>query len=152
MFVPQKIQYALRALFELAKAYDKDSRTLLKISDIAKAQAIPHKFLETLLNTLKKGEFVVSTRGAKGGYRLAKPPSDISVALLMEYMQGPIDPVDCLKDGVNINCPLEKDCIFMPMWKEARDAVYKVYSQTSLQDFVDRYKAKPKSKLMTLSS
>ena len=66
MLVSQKSQYALRAIFELAKEYGKGP----KIAHIAEAQAIPVRFLEVILVHLKRGGFVDSQRGKEGGYFL----------------------------------------------------------------------------------
>ena len=138
MFVPQKCQYALKALFEIAKAYDYPNADLFKIADIADAQNIPLRFLEVLMNTLKKGGFVISVRGKNGGYKLARKPSQITVGQVMHFMQGPVDPAGLLTDETNANSQLQQNCVFQPMWREVREAIVEIYDATSLQTLVDR--------------
>ncbi len=76
MLVSQKCQYALRAIFELAK---RTGQGPVKIAEIAEAQAIPVRFLEVILSQLKQGRFAVSQRGSEGGYQLARPPQELTV-------------------------------------------------------------------------
>ena len=72
MNVSVKGTYALQAIFDLAVEQSGDP---VKIADIAKRQKIPQKFLELILAGLKQGGFVISKRGAEGGYLLARPPA-----------------------------------------------------------------------------
>ena len=135
MLVKQKSRYALRALFELARRGREQPVT---VGDIARAQLIPARFLEAILGELKRGGFVDSRRGAEGGYVLARPAARISVGELLRFVQGPLQPVDCLDEPPRDACPLRPDCVFVPMWKEAARAVSAVYDATSFQDLVDR--------------
>jgi len=151
MFVPQKSQYALRALFELGKNWKPANSELLKIGDIAKAQSVPLRFLEVLLNTLKKGGFVVSFRGKNGGYRLSKSPSKITVAEVLTFMQGPIVPVDCMDKSKAQSCEFKGDCVFLPMWKKATEAIFEVYNGTTIQTFVDLDFKKKREKIIDYS-
>ena len=76
MRISAKADYAIRALLELAAAESPP----LKRAEIAEAQAIPDKFLEVILGELKHAEIVTSLRGADGGYTLARPASEITLA------------------------------------------------------------------------
>jgi Rrf2 family transcriptional regulator, cysteine metabolism repressor len=135
MLVAQKSRYSLRALFELARrGHDRP----VTIGEIAHAQQIPARFLESILVALKRGGFVESRRGAEGGYILARPAARISVGEILRFMQGPLEPVECLSDPPREACPLRPDCVFVPMWQEAARAVSSVYDATSLQSLVDR--------------
>ena len=87
MKVSAKADYAVRAALELA-ATD-DSRPL-KREQISAAQKIPSKFLETIMLELKHAGIVKSTRGAEGGYALARPADDISVADVIRAVEGPL--------------------------------------------------------------
>ena len=75
MAISQKCQYALRAVFELAKHYGQGP---VKIADIAKAQAIPLRFLEVILSQLRQGGFAGSRRGNEGGYLLVRSPREFA--------------------------------------------------------------------------
>jgi Rrf2 family protein len=84
MNISVKSEYALKAIFDLAIRPPAEP---VKIADIAKRQKIPQKFLELILASLKQGGFVESRRGADGGYRLAKPATDITVGELLNYVE-----------------------------------------------------------------
>ena len=129
MHISQKCQYALRAIFELAKHTD---QIPVKIAEIAEAQAIPVRFLEVILSQLKQGRFVTSQRGNKGGYLLARSPDGLTVGEVMQFMQGPMGPVDCVAVGSKNKCRLYGDCAFLPMWKQVAEAISDVCDNTNL--------------------
>ncbi len=79
-----KADYAMRAVLELAAA----ETPPLKRDEIAQAQRIPVKFLETILGELKHAGIVSSQRGAEGGYWLARPASEVTVADVMRVVEG----------------------------------------------------------------
>ena len=133
MQVTQKCQYALRAIFELAK---RNGRGPVKIAEIADAQDIPPRFLEVILSQLKQGAFVASQRGAEGGYMLLRQPDELSVGEVMRFLQGPIGPVECLLDGKK-NCALFGSCVFLPMWEKVAKAMAGVYDSTTFHDLVE---------------
>jgi Rrf2 family protein len=138
MQVTQKSLYALRAVFELAKCVGQGPR---KIAEIAEAQAIPQRFLETILSQLKQAGFVESCRGNDGGYMLIHPPEQLTVGQVMEFMQGPVGPPGCLIDKSRVNeCSLRKGCIFMDMWKRIHDAILDVYNNTTFSDLMKNSK------------
>ena len=91
--ISQKAKYALRALLSLAKA---DGGYPVQISDIAREQAIPKKFLEQILLEMKKERLVESRRGKQGGYLLARPADDITFGEVLRLIDGPIAPLPCL--------------------------------------------------------
>ena len=132
--VSQKCQYALRAVFELAK---RNGRGPTRIAEIAGAQAIPPRFLEVILGQLKQGDFVASRRGPAGGYVLARDPEGFAIGEVIRFVEGPIGPVDCVTDHAEQDCPLQGDCVFLGMWERAREAVSTVYDSTTFQDLVD---------------
>ena len=137
MFVPQKAQYALRAIFELAK---RSGRSPVKIADVAEAQAIPPRFLEVILNQLKQAGFVESRRGSEGGYMLSRQPADLSVGDVMRFMQGDMSPVDCIAGRSRSRCPLYGSCVFLPMWQRAGKAISDVLDGTSFKDLLEKEK------------
>jgi Rrf2 family protein len=87
MRISAKVDYAVRALCELA-AHVGD--TPLKAEEIARAQEIPLSFLENILVDLRRAGFVRSLRGQVGGYRMATPPSDITIADVIRAVEGPL--------------------------------------------------------------
>lgn len=134
MLVTKKNQYALRAVFELAKHQGKGP---IKISHIAEVQAIPERFLEVILGQLKKSGFVQSKRGYQGGYLLVVPASELSVGDLMRFLQRNAPTEACMAPVPESSCPFRGDCVFFPMWRRVREAIYDVYDQTSIQDLLD---------------
>lgn len=134
MGITQKCQYALRALFELAKRFEQGPA---KISDIASEQKIPPRFLEVILNELKQGGFADSRRGKEGGYFLRRRPTELTVGEVIRFVQGPLGPVECIYDGSPKDCELYGDCVFLPLWKRVEVAVSGIYDNTSFQDLLD---------------
>ena len=129
--VSAKVDYALRAMLELAA-----SEGLVKSERVAVAQGIPQKFLENILLDLRHGELVTSRRGIEGGYALARPASEISVADVIRAVEGPIAtvrgarPEDVEYTGAAAG--------LQPLWLDLRTAMRGVLERTTLADVVAR--------------
>ena len=132
MSLSQKCQYAVRAVFELAKRYGEEP---VAISEIAPAQAIPAKFLEAIFAQLRQGGYVDSRRGPQGGYVLTRSPSELTVGEIIQFVDGPIDPVKCTTALEKDRCSLMGQCVFLGLWQRARDALAAVY-ETTFADLV----------------
>lgn len=85
MIASLKVEYSLRVLAQLARRHKPG--TVVRIEDLAKAEAIPANYLVQLLNELREGELVASKRGKAGGYRLARNPSDISLQDILAVVE-----------------------------------------------------------------
>ena len=133
MRVSAKVDYALRALAELAAA---PSGPTVKGERLAEAQAIPLKFLENILTELRRAEIVASQRGVDGGYRLARPAEAISLADVIRAVEGPIAtvrgsrPEDVGYTGAAAGLG--------EIWIELRASMRGVLEETSLADLVAR--------------
>jgi len=92
MHIPAKVDYAMRALLELASRGEPATA-----ESLADAQHLPTKFLTSILNELRRGGLVISRRGVEGGYRLSRPASQISVADVMRAIDGPLAEVRGLR-------------------------------------------------------
>ncbi|MHC4985703.1 MAG: RrF2 family transcriptional regulator [Planctomycetota bacterium] len=134
MYLSQKCQYSLRALFELAKRHGQGP---IRIADVAEAQAIPPRFLELILGELKQAGYVESRRGAAGGYLLAVHPNHLAVGDIIRFVEGPLAPVKCLVDPSGSECPLNGHCAFMGLWDRAAKALADVYDSASLQELIE---------------
>jgi Rrf2 family protein len=138
MTVSKKCQYAVRAILELAK---RGNRCPVSISDIAAKQAAPARFLEAILAELRHGKYVDSRRGAQGGWLLLRSPKDITVGEIIRFVDGPLDPVDCLGEETSQVCALRGQCALVGLWRRAKEAVESVYDSTTFQDLVDQERA-----------
>lgn len=138
MLITKKNQYALRAIYELAKHEGKGPR---KISQIAEAQSIPGKFLEVILHQLKGSGLVDSKRGFYGGYYLIRSPEKITVGDIMRFLERDMNPSDCVALVSDTNCPFKGECAFFPMWNKVKDAIFNVYDETTIQDLIDNEKS-----------
>ncbi|MFB2551758.1 RrF2 family transcriptional regulator [Ensifer soli] len=108
--ISQKAKYAMRALVMLARA--KPGETV-SISDIARQQGIPKKFLEQILLDLKHHGIVTSRRGKAGGYLLLRPADAVSYGEVLRLIDGPIAPLPCLSKVAYRrcgDCPEESAC------------------------------------------
>jgi Rrf2 family transcriptional regulator, cysteine metabolism repressor len=137
--ISQRCQYGLRALFELAKRPPGRPTTT---GEIAEAQAIPPRFLESILNTLKQAKIVKSHRGARGGYILAVPPAELTMGMVISLLEGPIQPVKCIVGG-GVDCPLRGKCSFLEVWQKAGSAMQDIFDSTTYQDLVDKEASAP---------
>lgn len=130
-------EYALRALLVLGLNYD---QPLVRIQAISDQQNIPKRFLEQILNDLKSAGLVQSRRGVAGGYRLARPPQEISLASVIRHIEGALAPVSCVSQRFyeKCSCPDESRCAIRSVMKEVRDAVVKVAERITIADLCER--------------
>lgn len=135
MRLSTKGEYASRAMLELSLEY---GRCALHGRDISAAQMIPQRFLEQILLLLKRAGYVRSRKGPRGGYVLARPPSEITVAEVIRVMDGPLAPIDCVSVTAHEPCPMEKTCGLRWLWKDVRDAVAEILERTTFADLVER--------------
>src|SRR5215831_4802680 len=90
MKISQKGLYALQAMMMLARHYNQGA---IRIRDIAYEEALPEKFLELILLELKNARMVESSRGARGGYQLRRPPAEIHLSEIIRLIDGPLAPI-----------------------------------------------------------
>ena len=134
LITQKKNQYAIQAIYELAKHMGKGPR---KISEIAKAQNIPVRFLEVILSQLKGSGFVESKRGFYGGYTLVQPPSKITVGDVLRFMSKLDETAEGIADESKDDLALEAGITFSSMMNQAREAAFDVYDQTTIQTLLD---------------
>ena len=130
--ISQKAKYGLRALVALAKAGPGAS---LMISDIARDQAIPKKFLEQILLELKRAGLVYSKRGRLGGYGLLRAPEEITFGEVLRLIDGPIAPLPCLSKIAYrrcMDCGDEASCEIRHVFARVTLATREVLDRTSL--------------------
>ena len=131
-----KSKYALKAMTVLSQEYGKGP---LLISDIAKREGIPRRFLEIILLELKMHGFLRSKKGKGGGYELSRPPAQISVGKVMRTLEGPLAPLPCVSKTAYERCkecPDEATCAVRILMKQVRDATAAILDSTSFEDVV----------------
>ncbi|MFF8831140.1 RrF2 family transcriptional regulator [Streptomyces sp. NPDC015131] len=129
MRISARADYAVRAALLLAAG---ESEGPLKAESIAEAQDIPHKFLEGILNDMRRGGLVTSRRGAHGGYQLARPAAEISVADVVRAVDGPLVSVrDVRPPELSYSGPAES---LLPLWIALRANVRRILEGVSLAD------------------
>jgi Rrf2 family transcriptional regulator, cysteine metabolism repressor len=132
-------EYALRALLVLGLNYDKP---LVRIQTISDHQNIPKRFLEQILNDLKSAGVVKSKRGAAGGYRLARRPGEIPLAIIVRHIEGALAPVSCVSERFyeKCSCPDESRCPIRGVMKEVREAVVGIMERVTVADLCNRWR------------
>jgi Rrf2 family transcriptional regulator, cysteine metabolism repressor len=132
-----KGEYALRALLVLGLHYGED---VVRIQTVSDQQNIPKKFLEQILNDLKSIGAVSSRRGAVGGYRLARPPENITLASVVRHIEGALAPVSCVSDRFyeRCTCPDEARCPIRAVMKDVREAVVNIMEKVTVADLCEQ--------------
>lgn len=130
----KKTKYGLKALTFLA---NRDENCPVQISEIAKSENISHKFLESILLTLRKASLLGSKKGKGGGYYLLKEPADILMTEVIRSLEGPIAMVPCV--SLNFyekcdDCPDENACSVHKLMIQVRDSTLQVFRNTTLAD------------------
>ncbi|MGA5087453.1 RrF2 family transcriptional regulator [Streptomyces pseudogriseolus] len=129
MRISARADYAVRAALQLASS---GADGPLKAEAIADAQDIPHKFLESILNDMRRGGLVVSQRGGNGGYRLAKPADSISIADVIRVVEGPLVSVRGVRPPeLSYSGPAES---LLPLWIALRSNVRQILEGVSLAE------------------
>jgi Rrf2 family protein len=130
----QKAKYAIKALLNLARAPEGE---LVQANDVAERQNIPRKFLDLIFFELRRHGLVQSTRGRDGGYMLALPAAEISIARIVRAVDGPLAPLPCASVAFYRrcdDCDNEKTCEVRRLMREVRDAASAILDNTSLAE------------------
>lgn len=132
MKLSAKTEYACIALLELAAVHGR--KEPLQIRAIAQRHQIPPRFLVQILLQLKGAGLVQSTRGAAGGYQLARPPQKISLGDVLDVLEGPAE--QRLSSSLPSDSPSART--LMQVWHEVAEAEHSVLERISLADLVER--------------
>jgi Rrf2 family protein len=127
----------VRALLDLALHQDEG---LVPLKDIARRQEVSLPYLEHLITPLIAAGLVKSTRGARGGVLLFKPPSEIKLGEVVQLLEGSIAPADCVNNPAL--CHRSASCATRDVWSEMKEAMSQVLDSTTLQDLVERQRRK----------
>ena len=128
MRVSAKSDYALRALIELAARADSGP---VSAEELGRAQEIPHNFLQAILADLRRAGIVISQRGQAGGWRMARPAEDVSIADVIRAVDGPLVSVYGLRpEAVDYN---ESAQVLQHVWIAARSSLRDVFEKVSIK-------------------
>ncbi len=143
--ISQKLEYAMRAMIELALRRGSDQ--LVPAREIARAQQVPLRFLEQQLGALHKAGLVESFRGAGGGCRLARDPVQITVADIADAIEGQLFPMFCLEPSDH-TCFQDSRCGLQGFWGDVARAIEGVLRQTTVADLALRHQQQGGAKLV----
>ncbi|ADB40161.1 RrF2 family transcriptional regulator [Spirosoma linguale] len=138
--ISKKAKYAIKALKALTESYGSGP---ILITDIAKRENIPHKFLEGILLEMRNHGILQSQKGKGGGYLLRVDPERINLAQVIRIIDGPIAPTPCVSLNFYVrcdDCADEETCSIRPIMLRVRDANLAVYEKTTIQMLVDKNK------------
>jgi Rrf2 family protein len=141
MHIPAKVDYAMRALLELSQQHEPATTETL-----AEAQDLPPKFLTSILNDLRRAGLVNSRRGIDGGYRLSRPPNQITVADVMRAIDGPLAEVQGLRpEMTNYRGAAQH---LQEVWVATRASLRAVLESTTLDHITKGQLPRPVAKLV----
>lgn len=129
MKLTSKSEYALLALVYLAR---QPEAVYTRVETIATEQAIPPQFLEQILLILKRAKILNSLKGHNGGYRLAKPPSAITLAEVIRIIDGHLAPTESVSLNFYRSTPIEKETALVNVFAEVRDSMLAILENTTL--------------------
>ena len=137
MLVSTKGRYALRIMLELGK-YGRDC--CIPLPQIAQAQEVSEKYLESIIAMLVRGGLVEGQRGKGGGYRLTRELGEYSVGEVLRLTEGSLAPVACLEANAE-SCPRMIDCRTVSLWRGLDDVVNEYLDGITVADLVAPYQS-----------
>jgi Rrf2 family protein len=140
MLFSTKAEYGVRLMVELGRS---EGSGPVALSAIAEAEMLPLSYLEHLVAKLRAAGLVTSTRGAHGGYALARPADEIDMLEVVQALEGPIAPMECFhveREG-RVLCSHEADagqaCATKMLWTRVQGGVTKALGGTTVADLVE---------------
>jgi Rrf2 family transcriptional regulator, cysteine metabolism repressor len=139
MMFSTKAEYGIRVLVELARRAGEEP---IPLAEIAAKDGLPLAYLEHLVARLRKADLVASRRGSRGGYMLARPAAEITMAEVVEALEGSIAPIECISESADgsIVCSRESSsdhvCPTKLLWTRVRFSIVHTLRETTLADLV----------------
>lgn len=133
MKLSTKGRYGVKAMVDLAINYGEEP---VSIKSISERQKISEYYLEQLFSPLRKADIIKSVRGAQGGYVLSRPPEEITVAEVINVLEGPIEISQCLDED---SCSNIDNCATRLLWARIKESIDSVLKSTTLKDIVNDY-------------
>ncbi len=132
MKLTSRSEYALLALVYLARHAEPD--VYVSVDTIAQAQEIPPKFLEQILLALKRGHYLKSAKGQRGGYCLARPADQICLAEIIRLFDGALAPTESVSQNFYERTPIEREQSLVQVFREIRDYTSHKLETTTIAD------------------
>jgi Rrf2 family protein len=146
MLFSTKAEYGVRLMVELGRRASADPDRgggPVALSAVAESETLPLSYLEHLVAKLREAGLVTSVRGAHGGYRLARPASEIEMLDVVQALEGPIVPMECfyeMREG-RVLCSHESDgdraCATKLLWTRVHGGITKTLAGTTLAELVE---------------
>ena len=146
MLFSTKAEYGVRLMVELGRRAGStapEAAEPVALAAVAEAEMLPLAYLEHLVAKLRQAGLVTSVRGAHGGYRLARPATEVAMIEVVEALEGPVAPMECFhadREG-RVLCSHEADadraCATKMLWTRVHGGVTKALRQTTLAELVE---------------
>jgi Rrf2 family protein len=139
MMFSTKAEYGVRVMVELARRAGEEP---IPLAEIAAHDGLPLAYLEHLVARLRKADLVTSRRGSRGGYMLARPAKEITMAEVVEALEGSIAPIECISEASDgsIVCSRESSpehaCPTKLLWTRVRSSIVHTLRETTLADLL----------------
>jgi Rrf2 family protein len=142
MMFSTKAEYGVRVMVELARRAGEAGGNPISLTEIAEHDGMPLAYLEHLVARLRKAGLLDSRRGSRGGYMLAREPELITMAEVVEALEGSIAPIECISQGPDgrVVCSRESDpghvCPTKLLWTRVRSSIVRTLEDTTLADLI----------------
>ena len=132
MIVSTKGRYALRVMVHFAQ---RGGEGYIPLKEIAEAEGISQKYLESIMTTLSKAGFVDAVHGKGGGYRLSRKPEDYTIGSILKLTEGGLAAVSCTSQGAAA-CSRSSCCQTLPMWERLDRMIDEFFEGITLADLL----------------
>ena len=133
MKISTRTEYGIRVLIALARS---DEGRCLSLTEIARREKLPHAYLEQLVGDLRRAQLVTATRGQSGGYRLARPASEIHMSDAVRALEGPLLEMPCAGADDLEHCDRPQPCSVHEVFQRVYESLSVSLGTTSLADVV----------------
>ena len=136
MIVSTKGRYALRVMVSFAR---RGGDEYIPLKEIAEAEGISQKYLESIMTTLSKAGFVDAVHGKGGGYRLNRSPREYTVGSILKLTEGSLSAVSCTAQGASA-CSRSECCNALPMWEKLDRMIDDFFEGITIEDLLKEMK------------
>jgi Rrf2 family cysteine metabolism transcriptional repressor len=139
MMFSTRSEYGVRVMIQLGRRHGTGP---VSLAEVAESEQLPLAYLEQLVARLRKADLVTSTRGAHGGYELAREPDAITMAAVVQALEGPLAPMQCLTDPVtsrvlcNHELDADENCATKLLWTRVQAGMIRALEHTTLAELV----------------